>query len=57
MVGRWADLACNNEVSHRFLGCVSKADAKHGSIAVQQVFEVYGSVELMVCEHSVPVSC
>nr|XP_031859038.1 uncharacterized protein CI109_005544 [Kwoniella shandongensis]KAA5526110.1 hypothetical protein CI109_005544 [Kwoniella shandongensis] len=32
MSGRWAELACNNE---------------HGSIAVQQVFEVYGSQELM----------
>ncbi|KAK8849467.1 hypothetical protein IAR55_004800 [Kwoniella newhampshirensis] len=32
LAGRWADLACNNE---------------HGSIAVQQVFEVYGSQELM----------
>ncbi|WVQ84329.1 hypothetical protein IAT38_006481 [Cryptococcus sp. DSM 104549] len=32
MEGRWADLACVNE---------------HGSIAVQQVFEVYGSPELM----------
>lgn len=48
MVGRWADLACNNEVSHSFPACLSKADEKHGSIAVQQIFEVYGSVELMV---------
>ncbi|OXG73674.1 hypothetical protein C348_01879 [Cryptococcus neoformans Gb118] len=32
MVGRWADLACANE---------------HGSISVQQVFEVFGSLELM----------
>ncbi|ORY34951.1 armadillo-type protein [Naematelia encephala] len=32
MQGRWADLACSNE---------------HGSIAVQQVFEVFGSEELM----------
>ncbi|XAO23218.1 hypothetical protein I312_101996 [Cryptococcus bacillisporus CA1280] len=33
MVGRWADLACTNE---------------HGSISVQQVFEVFGSFELMI---------
>ncbi|WWC65626.1 uncharacterized protein I303_108246 [Kwoniella dejecticola CBS 10117] len=32
MVGRWAELACINE---------------HGSIAVQQVFEVFGSQDLM----------
>ncbi|WVW86652.1 hypothetical protein I302_108706 [Kwoniella bestiolae CBS 10118] len=32
MVGRWSDLTCINE---------------HGSIAVQQVFEVFGSQELM----------
>ncbi|KGB77512.2 hypothetical protein CNBG_3350 [Cryptococcus deuterogattii R265] len=33
MVGRWTDLACTNE---------------HGSISVQQVFEVFGSFELMI---------
>ncbi|WVQ96202.1 hypothetical protein IAU59_003305 [Kwoniella sp. CBS 9459] len=32
MAGRWSDLACINE---------------HGSIAVQQIFEVYGSPDLM----------
>nr|XP_019009113.1 uncharacterized protein I206_05758 [Kwoniella pini CBS 10737]OCF47894.1 hypothetical protein I206_05758 [Kwoniella pini CBS 10737] len=32
MIGRWSELACINE---------------HGSIAVQQVFEVFGSQELM----------
>lgn len=32
LAGKWADLACVNE---------------HGSIAVQQVFEIFGTVELM----------
>ncbi|TYJ55223.1 hypothetical protein B9479_004053 [Cryptococcus floricola] len=33
MAGRWADLACVNE---------------HGSISVQQVFEVFGNYDLMI---------
>jgi hypothetical protein len=47
MVGKWADLACHNEVS-RGTCRENLVDEKHGSIAVQQIFEVYGTAELMV---------
>ena len=50
MKGKWAELACANEVSWHFREHTKRwlTQYQHGSIAVQQVFEVFGSAELMV---------
>jgi hypothetical protein len=45
---KWADLACANEVGFLMISRVAADAVQHGSIAVQQVFEVFGSQDLMV---------
>lgn len=50
MKGKWADLACTNEVSCLLPMTHSsgKLTLQHGSISVQQVFEIFGTQELTV---------
>jgi len=54
MEGKWADLACINEVGSFVMSMTYLAEfLQHGSIAVQQVFEVFGSPELMVSSDTI----